>query len=354
MVTHHNHKTIASMEGLRGFATLLVFIVHYAAQTGAWVPKDGFTSELIFYLRFLGATGVDLFFVLSGYLIYGMLLNRKLTVYSYIKRRVRRIYPTFLVMLALYLILSFLFPSESKLPDGVSSTVVYIVQNILMLPGMFNIEPIMTVAWTLSYEVFFYIISPIMIFSLHLREWKSKHRVVLLLLLSVIGFYVSYLGIFHVELMMFISGMIIFELKEYRFTFLKDKALYVLLITFLLMLYIRYADVSHYSWYVTIVMFFGYGFVCLDTFDEKSPLGRFFSLLAWRWYGNMSYSYYLIHGITLKFLFMILPFILAPSGEDAWVFYLLFIPCFILTLVSSVLLYALVEKPFSLINRRKL
>ena len=91
MVSHHNHGTIKPMEGLRGFAAFMVFVVHFAAQSQSWVSEDSFTFDLIFYLRFLGATGVDLFFILSGFLIYGMLIKRSVNYKTYAKRRIKRI-----------------------------------------------------------------------------------------------------------------------------------------------------------------------------------------------------------------------------------------------------------------------
>ena len=50
---------------------------------------------------------------------------------SYVWRRVRRIYPAFLAVLGLYLMLSLLFPEQSKLPAGLPDAVVYIGENIL-------------------------------------------------------------------------------------------------------------------------------------------------------------------------------------------------------------------------------
>ena len=58
------------LDGLRGIAILLVWVAHYFA-----VPGKGMVSLLDGYWFRLGWTGVDLFFVLSGFLIGGILLD---------------------------------------------------------------------------------------------------------------------------------------------------------------------------------------------------------------------------------------------------------------------------------------
>jgi len=67
-------------------------------------------------LENIGHSGVDLFFVLSGYLIYGALIRKKVSYLSFFRRSVERIYPTFLCVFAIYLVLSILFPEENKIP----------------------------------------------------------------------------------------------------------------------------------------------------------------------------------------------------------------------------------------------
>src|ERR1700722_1960142 len=61
---------ILELDGLRGVAILVVVSGHYFA-----VPGTGMTSFLNGYWFRLGWTGVDLFFVLSGFLIGGILLE---------------------------------------------------------------------------------------------------------------------------------------------------------------------------------------------------------------------------------------------------------------------------------------
>jgi peptidoglycan/LPS O-acetylase OafA/YrhL len=347
MVSHHNHNTIAPMEGLRAFAAFMVFLVHFSAQSQVWIPNNSITFEIIFNLRFVGATGVDLFFVLSGFLIYGMLIRKSVQLPTYIYRRVKRIYPAFLCVMLIYLILSYVFPAESKLPLQSYDAFVYLLQCFLLLPGVFDIEPLFSVAWTLSYELFFYIITPFIILLLKLRNWTPKYRIAFLLIVSLLGFYLSYENTSHIQFLMFLSGMILYELRALSVKAKWLKAHLVLPLTIVLMLVVRHGFETKFTWLLTLIMFVGYGLTCLNGFNVKTAFGAFFSKLPLRWLGNMSYSYYLIHGLTLKFLFMLLAMLITPDGESTWVFYTFMIPFFIITLLTSFILFFFIEKRFS-------
>ncbi|MBS0174815.1 MAG: acyltransferase family protein, partial [Nitrospira sp.] len=71
--TEHN---VRAMEGLRGFAVFLVFLVHYATLIRPWIESGSALSRTTNAIHSIGNVGVDLFFVLSGYLIYGSLMAR--------------------------------------------------------------------------------------------------------------------------------------------------------------------------------------------------------------------------------------------------------------------------------------
>ncbi|HEY6147858.1 MAG TPA: acyltransferase, partial [Thermoanaerobaculia bacterium] len=95
-------RRIESLDGIRGVAVLLVVSLHYfyyLAPSASWLP-------LLKKMRFplaLSWTGVDLFFVLSGFLIGGILLdNRDSSNYFrvFYARRALRILPLYLFMLA--------------------------------------------------------------------------------------------------------------------------------------------------------------------------------------------------------------------------------------------------------------
>jgi peptidoglycan/LPS O-acetylase OafA/YrhL len=126
---------------LRGLAVLLVFLVHYITLSEDWVSASPDWHRWTTLVRSLGNVGVDLFFVLSGYLIYGLLIKAERPFLPYLRRRVVRIYPAFAAVFAVYLLVSALLPQKSKLPEGTSDALLYIAANFLLLPGMFDIEP---------------------------------------------------------------------------------------------------------------------------------------------------------------------------------------------------------------------
>src|SRR5437016_6116832 len=63
------------MEGLRGLAVALVFFVHFHALLGDYARNNTALWNPSKFLGLVGNTGVDIFFVLSGYLIYGTLVR---------------------------------------------------------------------------------------------------------------------------------------------------------------------------------------------------------------------------------------------------------------------------------------
>ena len=117
--TGHN---VSSMEGLRGFAVFLVFLVHYVTLVNPWVRGNSTLLQLSEIMHKIGNSGVDLFFVMSGYLIYGTLISREQKFIRFISRRIKRIYPVFSVVFLIYVGISLFLHSERKIPGLTSVT----------------------------------------------------------------------------------------------------------------------------------------------------------------------------------------------------------------------------------------
>lgn len=164
------------MEGIRGFAVLLVFWVHFDTLFRGRLVQNSGLFEFSRLAGILGQSGVDLFFVLSGYLIYGKLIRKPVPYGRFMLRRMQRIQPAFLCILALYLLAHYTFSPIRQIPSGFLPAAVYLLQNVALLPGLFQIPPVFAVAWSLSYEIFFYAAIPLLIGVAGMRRWPSRAR----------------------------------------------------------------------------------------------------------------------------------------------------------------------------------
>lgn len=354
-----------SMEGLRGIAVILVFFVHYSSGMTPYFGGGDDNIWWIVAIREIGNSGVDLFFVLSGFLIYRAVVRRPLNHLQYAYRRLERIYPVFLTVLGIYLLLSHLFPAQSRIPTDMQAAATYITANVLLLPGIFDIEPIITVAWSLSYEALYYILVPLVVGILAMRKWQWQHR--------AIFFLAFYLGcIFsqmldpttYFRLTMFLGGILLYEVSqgmEFKKGPAKKPWIDWLSLTLLVAGLASFTLLGESRWmlgdtvladippYFKFVILNGV-FVLLvhRCIFASGTAARLFAFRPLRWLGNMSYTYYLMHSLGLHFFFRALP-IVAPSLEGSVLIYVGLIPlALIATIVASLPVYMLIEYPFSL------
>lgn len=290
-----------------------------------------------------GMSGVDLFFVLSGYLIYSSIIRTKIKIYDYTKKRLRRIYPVFLVVLAIYICLSLAIPARSKLTGNAEQDIHLILSNLLLLPLLPFINgtrPIINATWSLAYEVFFYAAAPILVYLLQLRRASNQIRLITLSLLSILGFCAFNLLGGNDRAMMFLSGALLSEMVLFAPNFrLPQWTGAIALASGATIVGLR----SEGGDFPTISLFILFNIACLDAFNPDSAFSKLLSIKPLRWMGNISYSFYLIHGLLLQ------GFLAATSKISiGTAFYIPFIPALIFCLAGSLVVYLFVEKPFSL------
>ena len=346
-------KNVRPMEGLRGLAVSLVFLVHYVALIRPWIEGHDALNQVATAMHTIGNTGVDLFFVLSGYLIYGSLISRTQPFGKFIRRRVQRIYPTFAVVFAAYVVLSILFPSEDKIPSGAWPTAQYLAENFFLLPGIFPIEPMITVAWSLSYEMAFYFAIPLLIVVLGLRERSPVFRLVSFAVIAAVVILAS-INSGPVQLILFVAGMTLFELiNSFKVRIPSSGVGIIALIGGLAATLLPFEGPIGFT-VRTGILFFAFGIVCLVCFCRTEGwFSRAFTWTPIRWLGNMSYSYYLLHGLTLKGVFLLLGLIIAKAEYGAGFFWTLLPVMFAVSLVPPAVLFLAVERPFSLVAKKK-
>jgi exopolysaccharide production protein ExoZ len=153
----------AALDGLRGFAVLLVFCVHAAGNAAhvflhvnldrsRWASLASPAERLLFWLN-RSHHGVFLFFVLSGFLIARMWAQHPRPGYAaFVARRTMRIYPAFLLAFAGSLL--FAYHSATWQPPDWPR----IGANLLFLNGLpsLSVDPFNIVTWSLFYEAVFY------------------------------------------------------------------------------------------------------------------------------------------------------------------------------------------------------
>lgn len=141
-----------SLQALRGVASLLVAAFHLANVE----MQYGLSFNPLKPTQWFGYAGVDLFFVLSGFIIASTCRNdlglvRRLPAYAF--RRVWRIYPVYWAAFVLAVLTFAWLSPESLLRAGWKRE---LFDSLLLLPQ----EPLsrmLPVAWTLSYELMFYL-----------------------------------------------------------------------------------------------------------------------------------------------------------------------------------------------------
>lgn len=134
-------KEIYGLQYLRGLAAFLVVLHHTIEMNPMGLPE---------WTRFIGAIGVDIFFVLSGFIMVytAFPAGEALSPLKFLKKRVQRIYPLYwMCFLVIFLIMYLGYLSNNVIPLG------SVISSFFLLPSE---ERVIFVAWTLEYEMYFY------------------------------------------------------------------------------------------------------------------------------------------------------------------------------------------------------
>jgi len=164
---------------LRSFAIILVILIHVDQSFLAFGGESNFLSK--FYFVQSGWIGVDLFFVLSGYLIGKQLLRElirtgKINVGIFILRRGLRIWPLYFVVLAAFVLVRVWLVGSAG-PWRVDALFV----------SNFTNSRALRVGWSLSSEEQFYLLAPVMLLlASRLGGVKKVVRNLLLLLMAIL------------------------------------------------------------------------------------------------------------------------------------------------------------------------
>lgn len=142
---------IRNVQALRAFAALMVVGVHLPLQESRIFGQ----GALLGWLNSAGAIGVDLFFVISGFIMVTTTweaFGRGGAASAFLMRRILRIYPFYLVTFSLQLMLAGAAPWALH---WAPQTPWELFASFTLIPH--DQDPVMVVAWSLQFEVYFYL-----------------------------------------------------------------------------------------------------------------------------------------------------------------------------------------------------
>lgn len=142
-------KRILELDALRALAAINLMLFHF---THVYSVKYGFTNDLGFEFPY-GKYGVELFFMLSG-LVNAMTLLKKREPGNFLASRFIRIFPSFLLVIGVNLLLLPLSPLREITQVDAGQ----IAANLTVMPNLLGYQCLEPVTWTLQIEVLFYLI----------------------------------------------------------------------------------------------------------------------------------------------------------------------------------------------------
>ena len=339
-------KIINSIQFLRGFAALAVVVHH----TGGYV-KRYFEPTLLFEDKFsIGFAGVDLFFVISGFIIHFTsknYLNNPSKLKEYLKKRFIRVYPIYWIITTILFISSWLIVEildKNIFSIGYPNTLIAYIQTYLLLPLHFAINP---VTWTLSYELFFYLCFAILIISK--RLWIIP---ALILAVSFYNIFINIPEIVEVKLnyfnfifsgynFEFMFGFLIYPLYE-KIKLSNIISVILLIISISIIALFGY-DIGDYDSYKRVLTFgLPSGLILLSLLNLENNNAISFPKITLT-LGDASYALYLIH-FPMMLLMNKIPQILGynfSAIQEVWYSYFIIISM----VISSMYVHKWIEMP---------
>ncbi len=358
-------KRIPELDGLRGIAILSVVSFHYL--NNQLVGSENAIGKLIYKLTSFGWIGVDLFFILSGFLIGTILIqskNSKNYFSTFYIRRVVRIIPNYFLLILIFMgLLAIPFFANNYFLTGnnvIPAWSYFAMVHNFYMASLDNLgNSAMSVTWSIGIEEQFYIIFPLVIYLL-----KDKWIPYLLGITIVLAIFfrmqfdswIPPYVLLHCRMDAIAFGALVayfnyhYNLREWVNT--NFKWLTIILTTEIILcgyFFYRYQDlgVLRNTYYG---IFFSISLVIAIT-KKDSYYAALLRNKALMWVGTISYSLYLFHYMILGLfhhLFNNGNSIGIENGKDI----LISISAFAFSLLFAFFIYKRLETPMIKIGKR--
>jgi peptidoglycan/LPS O-acetylase OafA/YrhL len=314
-----SNKRIPELDGVRGLAIAFVLIFHCLEVS---LPGHKFLYYALLPTHQMWS-GVDLFFVLSGFLIGGILLDRRESpsYYStFYARRIHRIFPIYYLMVIGLFIGIRLFPQSPLFHGSIPLWTYPLFAQNLTNNSFTDAAPWLGVSWSLAVEEQFYLLLPLAVrlFSKRTLRWFV---VICIFGAPLLRAFLIMLGVTHDQMharlpcradalaLGVAAAMIVRSESATAWVRRHAKVLYPCM----LFLYVSLLGLLKWSSfnYLNAVAFTFFDvmyflLILLLLLAPVAPLKLFFNLAVLRWLGTISYCAYLIHTPIQLALFYVL------------------------------------------------
>ena len=341
---------IIALDGVRAYAVTLVFLVHFFTHyfngvTGTKridfdaydVTKSNALTDAVAHYFWASHYGVDLFFLLSGFLIFKLVSSLNFSYFSFLRNRFVRLYPAFVIALLVHLLYIATFWNKT-IDVGV------VASNLLLLHGIWElkIEPIIMPTWSLAYEWLFYIAFPAVLLLPGARARISYWHIALCGLFVLL--FVAPVAPYYMRFLMFLVGAALATtsaatLRRFAARIPDAAVIFVYVAANLVF-------VASQNWYhfIPVYLFTSAALVAKAVYGD-GLLHRLFCWRALRRIGNVSYSFYLFHGLALvAFCDHVGPHL--GGLPEPVRFFALLTGSFALSLAAAAISYACFERPY--------
>ena len=337
----------AAMEGLRAWAALLVFLVHYfdAWARGVWgldlntltlgTAEDAASAAMAWL--FASHYGVDIFFFLSGFLIYKLVSRTSFSYFGFAGSRIKRVYPTFLVSFLIWLYIRTGLQAVPLDPTQLLGNLFF----LNAVPAL-GVKPYNAVTWSLFYEFAFYLSFPLVL-SLRRPAGRIGPWQIMLFGALMVWLMMS-MGPWFIRFMMFFGGAVMASIRRERLVEWAERLPDILALGAFI------GSTTWFAWHMDYVRFIPvfvvttFGFV-LKVLYGTGFLNQVFSLRWLRYMGNISYSFYLMHGLAIEVV-MVQFFDVFSALSGAVLLLATFGSALLLAVLLSTGLFLLTEKPY--------
>jgi peptidoglycan/LPS O-acetylase OafA/YrhL len=329
------NKRIVEIDILRGFAAAAVVLFHYTYQYN--IEVKGYQINFPFEFTY-GHLGVELFFVISGFVII-MSVEKHNAIKPFIISRFSRLFPAFWVTSLFVYIITMLAQFENKM-IGFK----LFLLNLTMINGLTHKTPtfLQDVYWTLSSEMNFYFLVIIIIWLNLLKKINT-----LIIIGIVIYFFLNYFNsqvpyfiyiykyIFILNnLPLFFAGILFYKLSK------KDDTRLILYL-YLFLNYLVYAYFHGLRYSISLALFY-LVFILILNGSFKFVINRFTVF-----FGTISYALYLVH--------QNIGYILLKAMNQLHInIYLGLTLILFIVIFLAYLITRYIEKPFIIIIRKKM